>query len=135
MKREFGKKLINDFFASRVELAEVVDGSGAYIPGHGTPTVILVGRNRLVSTRYSGPIRTILGVRGEPSQPADPAKGAFWSAILDQIDRPGSESQWVSAADLQREQLARHPWSLSGGGADGLMRELDACPSTACLAG
>ncbi len=128
MKREFGKKLINDFFASRVELAEVVDGSGAYIPGHGTPTVILVGRNRLVSTRYSGPIRTILGVRGEPSQPADPAKGAFWSAILDQIDRPGSESQWVSAADLQREQLARHPWSLSGGGADGLMRELDACP-------
>ena len=37
-----------------VELTEVIDTSGAYIPGHGTPTVILVGRNRLISPRYSG---------------------------------------------------------------------------------
>jgi hypothetical protein len=49
MKREFGKKLIEDYLAHQVELSEVIDTSGAYIPGHGTPTVVLVGRNQLVS--------------------------------------------------------------------------------------
>ncbi len=45
MKREFGKKLIEEYFA-KVDLTHVIDTSGAYIPGHGTPTVILFGRNR-----------------------------------------------------------------------------------------
>ena len=45
MKREFGKKLIEEFFP-RVDLTHVIDTTGAYIPGHGTPTVILFGRNR-----------------------------------------------------------------------------------------
>ena len=44
MKREFGSKLIEDFLAHQ-DLRLVADTSGAYIPGHGTPTVILVGRN------------------------------------------------------------------------------------------
>jgi hypothetical protein len=117
MKREFGKKLVEDYFAGAVELTEVVDTSGAYIPGHGTPTVVLVGRNRAPSARYSDPVRTVLGVRGEPAAPADPAKGLVWSAIVDQIDRPGSESDWVSVTDVERAHLASHPWSLSGGGA------------------
>jgi hypothetical protein len=38
MKREFGKKLITHFFAAKVDLTHVIDTSGAYIPGHGTPT-------------------------------------------------------------------------------------------------
>ncbi|MET7970510.1 BREX-2 system adenine-specific DNA-methyltransferase PglX [Micromonospora sp. NPDC005305] len=125
MKREFGKKLIDRFFAGRVELAEVIDTSGAYIPGHGTPTVILVGRNRLVSPRYSGPIRAVLGIRGEPSPPSEPARGKVWLAITNQVDEPDSESEWVSVADFAREQLAKHPWSLSGGGADALMGAFD----------
>ncbi|NMO57592.1 BREX-2 system adenine-specific DNA-methyltransferase PglX [Actinoplanes sp. TBRC 11911] len=126
MKREFGKKLINEFFAGEVELIEVVDVSGAYVPGHGTPTVVLIGQNRLVSQRYSGHIRAILGVRGEPSQPADPAAGLVWSAIVRQIDEPSSESQWVSSTDLDRSVLTRHPWSLTGGGASALMEEINA---------
>ena len=32
MKREFGKKLIEDYLAHEVELTEVIDTSGAYIP-------------------------------------------------------------------------------------------------------
>ncbi len=44
MKREFGKKLIEEYFAYQVDLTHVIDTSGAYIPGHGTPTVILFGR-------------------------------------------------------------------------------------------
>ena len=31
---------------AEVDLTHVVDTAGAYIPGHGTPTVILFGRNR-----------------------------------------------------------------------------------------
>ena len=45
MKREFGTKLIEDFLAHQ-DLRLVADTSGAYIPGHGTPTVIIVGRNQ-----------------------------------------------------------------------------------------
>jgi hypothetical protein len=32
MMREFGVKLINDFFATRVELAEIIDTSGPTSP-------------------------------------------------------------------------------------------------------
>ncbi|WP_203933852.1 BREX-2 system adenine-specific DNA-methyltransferase PglX [Virgisporangium ochraceum] len=125
MKREFGKKLINEFFAGSVELAEVVDTSGAFIPGHGTPTVVLIGRNRVVSQRYSNTIRSVLSVRGEPTQPAEPSLGLVWAAIVGQIDRPGSESPWVSSIDWPRDQLARHPWSLSGGGRADLRESID----------
>ncbi|MET8282613.1 BREX-2 system adenine-specific DNA-methyltransferase PglX [Micromonospora sp. NPDC005174] len=125
MKREFGKKLIMEYFAGQVELAEVIDTSGAFIPGHGTPTVILIGRNRLVSSRYSGPIRTALGVRGEPSAPINPAAGKVWSAIIGQVDRVGSESRWITVADTPRVRLARFPWSLTGGGTAELMTSIE----------
>lgn len=44
MKREFGKKVIESVLP-RVSLDGIVNTSGAYIPGHGTPTVILFGTN------------------------------------------------------------------------------------------
>ena len=58
MKREFGTKLIEDFLAHQ-DLRLVADTSGAYIPGHGTPTVIIVGRNQRASrsNRPRGPGR------------------------------------------------------------------------------
>ena len=93
MKREFGKKLIEEFF-QKIDLTHVIDTSGAYIPGHGTPTVILFGRRRL--PRNESSIRAALGIRGEPKQPEVPAKGHVWQAIVGQIDQPGSESEWIS---------------------------------------
>ena len=122
MKREFGKKLIEQFFTS-VQMTHVIDTSGAYIPGHGTPTVILVGRNH--SYRQAEPVRAVLGVRGEPSQPDDPAKGHVWSAIVDQVSQPGSNSEWVTVEGVDRSRLAHHPWSLSGGSALEIKRKLD----------
>ncbi|MGH3275961.1 MAG: BREX-2 system adenine-specific DNA-methyltransferase PglX [Streptosporangiaceae bacterium] len=113
MKREFGKNLIEDLFRARADLTHVIDTSGAYIPGHGTPTVILVGRNMSPTQR---PVRTVLSVRGEPTQPKEPAKGNVWQAIVNQINQPGSDSEWVSTVDLPRSQFALHPWSLRGGG-------------------
>ena len=65
MKREFGTKLIEDFLAHQ-DLRLVADTSGAYIPGHGTPTVIIVGRNQ---RPVGSTVRAVLGVRGEPGPP------------------------------------------------------------------
>ncbi|HZR52089.1 MAG TPA: BREX-2 system adenine-specific DNA-methyltransferase PglX [Streptosporangiaceae bacterium] len=123
MKREFGKKLIEEFFRGpSADLTHVIDTSGAYIPGHGTPTVILIGRRRLA--RKESTIRVALGIRGEPKQPEVPAKGNVWQAIVSQIGHAPSESEWISVANLQRDRLWAHPWSLSGGGASELLARI-----------
>lgn len=116
MKREFGKKLIESFFPT-VDLTHVIDTSGAYIPGHGTPTTILFGRNR---EYVSSSIRTVLGIRGEPGTPDDPALGFVWSSIQRLIDREGEQDQFVSSCDSQRALFLKHPWSIGGGGASEL---------------
>ncbi len=123
MKREFGKKLIEQFFANKVELTHVIDTSGAYIPGHGTPTVILAGRNN--NHKRPATVRAVLGIRGEPSAPDDPGRGLVWRAIVEQIDQAGSESEWVSVADRRRNAFNQFPWSLSGGGAKLLQDTLE----------
>ena len=124
MKREFGKKLIEVFFRNRAELSHVIDTSGAYIPGHGTPTVILVGRNRVPNPQRT--LRAVLGVRGEPSQPVNAAEGAVWRAIVGQVNTPGSESDWVSVENAVAESFVTHPWSVSGGGAGPLLDRITA---------
>lgn len=108
MKREFGKKLIEQFFP-HVDLTHLVDTAGAYIPGHGTPTVILFGRARSASSNV---VRAAMGIRGEPGTPDDPSRGEVWTSMLRQIDEAGSESAYMSVFDLPRENLATHPWSL-----------------------
>lgn len=113
MKREFGKPLVEKFLVER-ELTHIIDTSGAYIPGHGTPTVIMIGRARLP---VGQDVRGVLGIRGEPSTPADPARGEVWSEIVRLLDQPGKEGTYVSVEEVDRRRLAKHPWSLQGGGA------------------
>ncbi|MEU6516854.1 BREX-2 system adenine-specific DNA-methyltransferase PglX [Streptomyces sp. NPDC046978] len=116
IKREFGVHLIQRYFGHQVELTEVIDTSGAFIPGHGTPTVILVGRRRSGRHRTST-VRTVRSVQGEPGVPDDAAKGHVWSAITEQIDKPGSVSRWVAVDDLDRQRyFAKQPWVLVDGG-------------------
>jgi len=125
MKREFGAKLIEDVLP-RLDLTHVIDTSGAYIPGHGTPTVILLGCHRPPHDERGSEhntVRAVMGIKGEPSKPEDPANGLVWSSILAQIDRPGSESEFLSVADMPRGSLSKHPWSIGGGGA-GDLREV-----------
>ena len=112
MKREFGKKLIQTVLP-RLDVTHVVDCSGAYIPGHGTPTVILFGRNR---RPVESVVRTVRGVRGEPSAPENPAAGLVWSAITAQTDLDRSESPFISTEDTPRTTLNAHPWNMGGGG-------------------
>ena len=125
MKREFGSKLI-EYFLVRQDLRLIADTSGAYIPGHGTPTVIIVGRNQ---QPVGATVRTVLGVRGEPGRPNDPAKGVVWTSITEHVNEPGWDDDWVTVADLDRTLLAMHPWSLSGGGAVQLVAALESMSS------
>lgn len=109
MKREFGKKLIEEQIL-RWDLTHVIDTSGAYIPGHGTPTVILFGRN---SKPTAPTVRTVMGIRGEPGTPVDPAAGKVWCAIIDKVDSPGMEDDFVSVEDTERRVIESHPWILN----------------------
>lgn len=121
MKREFGAKLIESFIP-RWDLTHVVDTSGAYIPGHGTPTVILFGRHQ---PPVSETVRAVMGIRGEPTTPDDPARGLVWSAIVQQLDHPNSTSEWLSVAEMPRASFHKHPWSVGGGGATELKELLE----------
>jgi hypothetical protein len=121
MKREFGKPLIEKVLAG-YDLSLVVDTSQAYIPFHGTPTVLLFGRNQ----RPSGEVvRAVMGKRGESGTPDDPAKGKVWTSIAQGWNRVGFETEYASVADLPRETLGKHPWSLGGGGAAELKETLE----------
>jgi hypothetical protein len=121
MKREFGKKLIEEFFP-RIDLTHVIDTSGAYIPGHGTPTVILFGHHRIP---VSHEVRAVLGIRGEPSTPENPAQGKVWWSIVEHLDNEGSQNEFVSVTNISRKAFAKHPWSIGGGGATELKQSIE----------
>lgn len=126
MKREFGSKLIEQVLP-RLDLTHVIDTAGAYIPGHGTPTVILFGRHRPPVDEC---IRTAMGIKGEPGTPSNPTNGLVWSAIVRQIDQAGSQSEFISVADTSRSAFSKHPWSVGGGGASELLEQLNSSSTT-----
>ena len=113
MKRSYGKKLITEIIP-HTDLTHVIDTSGAYVPGHGTPTVILAGRNQKPE---SNQVRAVLGIRGEPSTPEVPEEGKVWSSIVQNITDPEFENDFVTVSDSDRDLFQTHPWSLQGGGA------------------
>jgi hypothetical protein len=71
-----------------------------------------------------------MGIRGEPEPPTNPAEGVVWRDISTFVDRPGSQTEYISVSRVRREQLNRHPWSLGGGGAAELKQRLDAIGET-----
>jgi hypothetical protein len=113
MDREFGVPLVEEFLPYR-DLRLIEDTSGANIPGHGIPTVIIVGRNQSPERLK---VRAVLGVRSEPDRPGDPAKGKVWTSIDKHWNDVGWNDEWITVADLDRKILAAHPWTLRGGGA------------------
>ncbi len=112
MKREFGKKLI-EAYLPRKDLTHVIDTSGAYISGHGTPTVILFARNQ---SPRSDVVRAVMGIRGEPGVPEKASEGKVWSSIVSLLPQAGAESTYVSVVDQFRSSFSSHPWSVGGGG-------------------
>src|SRR5690606_12091718 len=69
---------------------------------------------------------TVLASRGEPSTPKDPERGMVWSSIAAHWSEVGFENEFISVTRTPREQLAKHPWSLGGGGATELKELLEA---------
>ncbi len=110
MKRGFGKKLIEEYF-TKIDLTYILDTSGAYIPGHGTPTVILFGRSR---KPLGDIVRAVFGIKGEPSTPTDPSQGLVWRSIVNHIDKTNCMDEYTSTAELPRSTFTNHPWSIGG---------------------
>jgi hypothetical protein len=121
MKRAFGIKLIQNYLI-HLDLTHVIDTSGVYLPGHGTPTTILFGRNQ---PYVSSDIRAVRGIRGETGVPDDPTNAPVWREIVDNVDQPGFDGDRVSVADAPRDMFSVHPWAIGGGGASELKEHLD----------
>lgn len=121
MKREFGKKLIEEYLP-RWDLTHVIDTDKAHIPGHATGTAILLGKNQ---PPVSSVVRTVMGIKKQEPKPQNAETGLAWLAILAQIDSASSQTQWVSTADFPRTNFHRHPWSIGGGGAAELKEVFD----------
>jgi hypothetical protein len=122
IKRSYGVSLIENVLPEW-DLRDVVDTSGAYIPGHGTPTVVLFGRCQAPVSRK---IRVVGGKRGEPRAPENPANGKVWRAIVDASDVPDDSSPFVTVSVYGRVHYGTHPWNVNGGGAPELQRRIEA---------
>lgn len=121
MRREFGKRLIEEYLPT-VNLEFIVNTSGAYIPGHGTPTVLMFGTQE---ARRGIDVLTVLAKRGEPSTPANPSMGEVWMSIANHSGEVGFNNEFISVARVDRRSLEKHPWSLGGGGASELKELLE----------
>ncbi len=121
MKREFGKGLVERVLPKE-DVQLIVNTAGAYIPGHGTPTVLIFGRHRAPEDPR---VHAVLARRGEPSTPEDPAQGKVWGSIRDRWGEEGFENEYITVEKVEREKLAKHPWSLEGGGAAALKALLE----------
>lgn len=127
MKREFGKRLIKTTFP-RWDLTAVVDTSGAFIPGHGTPTVIIIGRARRRRGEF---VWAVLGKRGEPKRPLVPERGEVWSAIAAlSVGEATDASSFITAAIMPHAHFEDHPWSLGGGPAVDVTRSIESYAPT-----
>jgi hypothetical protein len=111
MRRDFGVPLVDRFLPSQ-DVTALVDTSGAYIPGHGTPTVILLGR---AQAPFTSQVRVVDGLRGEPSQPENPARGLVWTSLVEHFDRPGTEDRFARSSEVDRAELLSHPLSIGAG--------------------
>jgi len=121
-KREYGKTLIEKTLP-RFDVQKVVDTSGCYLPGHGTPTLLLFGRHRPAG---DAPVVAVLGKRGEQAVPTEPSTAPVWSELTAHHDDVGFDGSHISVEALARGELRRHPWVLSGGGARATFQTLEA---------
>ncbi|MCX6625571.1 MAG: BREX-2 system adenine-specific DNA-methyltransferase PglX, partial [Acidobacteria bacterium] len=121
MKRAFGKPLIEEWLP-KWDMTHVFDTSGVYLPGHGTPTAILIARNRFP---VASTLRVVRGIRGEMTVPDDPATAPVWKEIRAHLEEPGFTGRYISVANAERKGFHRHPWSIGGGGAAELKERLE----------
>ncbi|WSM44684.1 N-6 DNA methylase (plasmid) [Streptomyces cellulosae] len=81
MKREYGRRFVEEYLPAW-DAQWIIDTSGCYIPGHGTPTVIMLHQAR---RPHGDTITVIRGNQGEPRIPDDPSQGLVWRAIEEEV--------------------------------------------------
>ncbi|CAO3401286.1 BREX-2 system adenine-specific DNA-methyltransferase PglX [Azospirillum palustre] len=108
MKGKFGKKVVENFL-SKIDLTAIINAKGAHIPGHGTPTIIMFGRNQ---PYFSENIRIVASIKDEPGIPVRPESGFVWSAIASKIDCIGWSDEYIEVIDASRKDFERHPWII-----------------------
>ena len=121
MKREFGKKLI-EALPARVGPDPRHRHLRRLHPGPRHPHRHFFGRNR---PPVGDTVRAVMGIKGEPASRRTRPRGWCGRAIVDQVDRAGSEGEFVTVADVPRATFAKHPWSIGGGGAADLKAEIE----------
>ena len=121
MKREFGSKLIEKFLPT-VDLRMVIDTSGAYIPGHGTPTVIIVGRNQNLQPNL---YEQCLASAGNQADRATQQRESYGRTIVNILMTSRLRRYLHQRDDMPRNAFSTHPWTLSGGGAIRLQDRID----------
>ncbi len=125
-KREFGRRLIEDFILRELSITHLIDLSGAFIPGHGTPTLILTGRHSRSEPTDQVPL--VLSLRGEPRPPADPARGLVWQSILRSTEFHGHRDEWTISTVIDHARVTTFPWSFATGDAAELIDHLGRMP-------
>lgn len=108
-QRIFGRKLIEEVLPE-FDLEAVIDLSGAYLPGHGTPTLILFLVNRRPSANSA---QVIINRKAEPSTPDVPSEGKVWTSIANHYDQLDYSNEFIVVTEYPREELSEHPWNLS----------------------
>lgn len=116
--RQFGRPLVEQILP-QYDVNTIIDLSGAYIPGHGTPTVILFARNQQPSTDR---VKVISCSRGESGTPANPREGVVWLNIEQHYQAVEFRNEYVVVTTRSRASLAKHPWILDNRGAKVLSR-------------
>ena len=100
----------------------MIDTSGVFIPGHGTPTVVLLGRNQRPRADSSQSNRG--APRGTGSS-ARPGYGHVWRSILGRIAQVPHEDDWTQRLEINRSVLSSFPWSLAGSDNNGILGQMD----------
>ena len=122
MKRDYGQKVVENYLKN-IDIHSIIDSEGAWIPGHnsdGTPTVIIVGRNRkpvspTVLTVQSNGLRETRAV----------IHSDYWQSIVDNIDSVDYSNKWITVQKMDRSTFYTHPWTIAGDGANELAARID----------
>jgi len=108
-KREFGAPLVQVFFPT-IELQKIVDCSGLLFPGHGTPTCLILGANRVPEDESKVRVAAILPGGGDLR--TAPEESPLWQSLSEHHDDPGFSDSRVVVADRPRTEMAVWPWRL-----------------------
>lgn len=126
----FGKVLVENVLPAK-DLHFIADLSGVFIPGHGTPTVVTVGRERMPQGKD---LWVLSCLQGEASTPEDPTEAPVWQAVRAAFEARRRDKEhddgMVALLKRPREVYSKHPWSFGSSTTDLLNAMRQRCGAT-----